>query len=108
MRAISSGEATTPSISARLRETREAHDLILDVVVDADQAEIAPREAGEHRHGEDARPAQALAAADARHLLARAGHHREAARGVQVEEPHAEPRRLDAGLGDRASGCRGT
>src|SRR5262249_46197639 len=71
-------------------DPRGATPLVLDVAVDADEPQVAPREAGQHRDGEDAWPPEALAAADARHLLARPRHHLQAARRVYVEEADAQ------------------
>src|SRR2546422_7482957 len=86
------------AVHARLaREAGQAHYLVLDLVGHADAPEVAPAEARQHRDRQDLRPPDGLAAAHARHLGVRALHHLEAARGVEIEEADAEPRRLDAG-----------
>src|SRR5205823_1712101 len=78
-------------------EAGQAHYLVLDLVGHADAPEVAPAQARQHRDRQDLRPPDGLAAAHARHLGVRALHHLEAARGVEIEEADAEPRRLDAG-----------
>ena len=102
MRAISSGDATTPSDPRVARQPRQAHHLV------ARPSSSTPTAAGRRRArlvstvtARMRRAAQAFAPAGARHLrrrvrviIARLP------RRVQVEEAHAETRSLDAGLRD--------
>jgi hypothetical protein len=84
-----------------LREPCQAHDLLVGGAGDADLLEVGRLEARQHGDAEDLRLAQALGATHARHVGDGALHHRETTRRVDVEHADAEPRRLDAGGGDR-------
>ena len=102
MRAISCGEATTPSMPASRASRARRTTWLSTPLRTPTRRRSSCVEAGQHGDREQLRPPQVLGAADLVHLGDRLPHHRDAARGVQVEHAHAEARRLDAGLGHRA------